>query len=289
MKTNALVTEIIRGKWVIEMSAVPHFEKLANDFLKGNFKGTEINREEFLASVESSGTSSMNNGEVEGQKRVVVLPITGMIPAYGDMCMLGADDYLKILRKLNTDDSIGAIVIHGDGLGSSLDAINAFKTFKLEKKKPIVGLFNSCYSGYYWMKSLICDYTYANFDVSSGFGSIGVLAMIMDSRQAMEKEGYKVIVVRAPQSTDKAQQMVDFYEGNDEAFIASLKEEMLEPCEKFIEDVKAGNPRIKDVPGVFTGATFSSKKALEYGMIDAIGNEKMAIEKAMMLATLNSI
>ena len=37
MKTNALVTEIIRGKWVLEMSAVPHFEKLANDLLKQGF------------------------------------------------------------------------------------------------------------------------------------------------------------------------------------------------------------------------------------------------------------
>ena len=288
MKTNALVTEIIRGKWVIEMNAVPHFEKLANDFLKGNFKGTEINRKEFFASVDSSGTSSLNNGEVKDQKRVVVLPITGIIPAYGDMCMLGADDYLDILRRLNNDDSIGAIVVSGDGPGSSLDAINAFKTFKLEKNKPIVGLFNSCYSGYYWMKSLLCDYTYANFDVSSGFGSIGVLSIVVDNRKEMEDKGWKVRVVRAPQSTDKAQQMVDFYEGNDEAFITSLSEEMREPTEKFIADVKAGNPRIKDVPGIFSGATFSATKAVEYGMIDAIGNEKMAIEKAMMLATLNS-
>jgi ClpP class serine protease len=83
--------------------------------------------------------------------------------------------------------------------------------------------------------------------------------------------------------------MVDFVEGNDEAFITSLSEEMREPTEKFIADVKVGNPRIKDVPGMFTGATFSASKAVEYGMIDAIGNEKMAIEKAMMLATLNSI
>ena len=196
------------------------------------------------------------------------------------------------LNELNEPQNVasllGAIVISGDGPGSSLDAINAFKTFKLEKKKPIVGLFNSCYSGYYWMKSLLCDYTYANFDVSSGFGSIGTLAMVMDSREAMKKEGYKVMVVRAPQSTDKAQQMVDFVEGNDEAFITSLSEEMREPTEKFIADVKAGNPRIKDVPGMFTGATFSASKAVEYGMIDAIGNERMAIEKAIMLATLNS-
>lgn len=31
MKTNALVTEIIRGKWV-ENDAVPHFEKLGKRF-----------------------------------------------------------------------------------------------------------------------------------------------------------------------------------------------------------------------------------------------------------------
>ena len=76
MKTNALVTEIIRGKWVLEMSAIPHFEKLANDFLKGNFKGTEINRKDFFASVDSSGTSSMNNGEVKDQKRVAIATST---------------------------------------------------------------------------------------------------------------------------------------------------------------------------------------------------------------------
>ena len=94
-------------------------------------------------------------------------------------------------------------------------------------------------------------------------------------------------IIRAPQSTTKAQDMVDYYEGNDEKFIKSMQDQMFPMAEAFINDMKVSRPNLKlDAEGLFTGSVYTAKEALEIGLIDSIGNEKKAIEMAQMLIDL---
>lgn len=171
MKTNTLVYDLLRSKWLINTANLPEYEKLANRFLSGEYKGEAIDRQAFMASYQNGRSESQSGQEV--QKTIGYLQMIGPIATYGDMCTYGADDYLQALRYMNNSDKISAIVIDVDGPGGAVPAINAFKEFALEKKKPVVVLCNDLCSLHYWMSCLIADHIMAKGSISPCIGSIG--------------------------------------------------------------------------------------------------------------------
>lgn len=282
MNVNSLYNDILRGAWLVNPNSAREYEKLANNFLTGNFRGTPLDKSEVLASA--SQNYALGQEPEISEKKIVMMTMRGIIPAYGDLCIYGADDYLRLFRMFNENDSVGAIIVNASGPGSSVSAINMMKEFAAEKKKPIVWLSDQCCSGYMWSAALLADHHMAYGNISPEFGSIGVLSTVLDSREAMAKEGYKVLIVRAPQSTTKGQAAVDFYEGRDEEFIKGLEDEMFPMAEIFIDEMKTLRPNMKmDTEGLFTGSTYNATKALEIGLIDSIGDEKKAFQRAQML------
>ncbi len=285
MKTNTLVYDLLRSKWLINTANLSEYEKLANRFLSGEYKGEIIDRKAFRASYENDGeTSKMQTDE---KKAIGYLQMVGPMATYGDMCTYGADDYLQALRYMNTSDNISAIVIDVDGPGGAVPAINAFKEFALEKKKPIVVLCNDLCSLHYWMSCLIADHIMAKGSISPCIGSIGATCILLDAREAMAKEGYKVMIINAPGSELKNKAMQDFYAGKDEEFITRLEAELKPIRDVFVADVKAAMPNISDDDRIFAADTFNANEALKLGMIHSIGNEKKAFEMARALAELN--
>lgn len=285
MKTNTLVYDLLRSKWLINTANLPEYEKLANRFLAGEYKGEPIDRKAFKASYENG--SDVNKSAQDEKKAIGYLQMIGPIATYGDMCTYGADDYLEALRYMNNSDKISAIVIDVDGPGGAVPAINAFKDFALEKNKPIVVLCNDLCSLHYWMSCLIADHIMAKGSISPCIGSIGATCILLDAREAMAKEGYKVMIINAPGSELKNKAMQDFYAGKDEEFIKRLESELKPIRDAFVEDVKAAMPNISDDERVFGADTFNATEALRLGMIHSIGNEKKAFEMARALAELN--
>lgn len=285
MKTNTLVYDLLRSKWLINTANLPEYEKLANRFLAGEYKGEPIDRKAFKASYENA--SDVNKSAQDEKKAIGYLQMIGPIATYGDLCTYGADDYLEALRYMNNSDKISAIVIDVDGPGGAVPAINAFKDFALEKKKPIVVLANDLCSLHYWMSCLIADHIMAKGSISPCIGSIGATCILLDAREAMAKEGYKVMIVNAPGSELKNKAMQDFYAGKDEEFIKRLESELKPIRDAFVLDVKAAMPNISDDARIFGADTFNATEALSLGMIHSIGNEKKAFEMARALAELN--
>lgn len=270
-----------RGIWLIEPSHAPELRDLANTNVA---EQKPFSREEFFA---AANTAAASPGAPKQQKRVIKVPMRGFLPAYGNW-MPGADDYLEFFRMINDNDAIASVVLDIHGPGSSVDAINMMKEFADEKKKPFVGLVNKCCSGHLWSAAMLCDHLMAYGNVSPDIGSIGVMTMVTDDRKAMEAAGYKVHIIRAPQSTTKGQNMVDYYAGKDEEFIKAMENEMEPMAAAFISDMKKYRPTIDaSAEGIFTGSCFNAKDALKYGLIDSIGNEKKAFELAQALAELN--
>lgn len=287
MKTNKLVFDIIRGVWLMSTLNIVEYEKLANRYLNGEKVGVEIDRDAFKASYDNGNFGNTFNLSKENDKQIGYLQMMGPMATYGDGCTFGADDYLMALRSMNENDKVAAIVIHIDGPGGAVAAINAFKEFKSEKRKPIIALCNDCYSLHYWLVCLIADHVMAYGDISSGFGSIGTTCMLVDSRDAMEKEGYKVMIINAEGSDLKNKAMQDFYDRKDEDFKARIKAELTPIREAFVADVKEAFPEISSDERIFQADTFSAKQALEFKMIHSIGNEKEAFALARALAELN--
>lgn len=283
MKINT-ASNIFRGTWLLNPTYAPELEIMANNHMKGT-TGNVIDRKEFFAAAKNTSASP---GQPKQERRVIKIPMRGLLPAYGDWYNVGADDYLEFFRLVNNNDSISAVVLDVNGPGSSVDAINLMKEFVDEKKKPFIGLSNLCCSGHLWSLSMLCDHHMSYGDISPNIGSIGVMSMVIDNRAAMEKDGYSVMMIRAPQSTTKGQDMVDFYAKNDEAFIKAYEDEMEPMAAAFIQDMKKYRPNIdQKAEGIFTGSVYNAHDALKYGLIDSIGNEKKAFALAQALAELN--
>ncbi|AZA93036.1 signal peptide peptidase SppA, 36K type [Chryseobacterium nakagawai] len=286
--TNTLAFEILRGKWLMNLSSLVQYEKIANRILQGEFVGSPVDRKAFNALYEEGGFGGGPISSTEEEKHIGYVKITGPMLAYGDYCSYGADDYLYVLRKLNNNDKVSAIVVDVDGPGGAVAAINAFKEFKSEKKKPIVALCDSCFSLHYWLVCLIADHVMAKGNISSGFGSIGVTSILVDGREAMKNDGYAVMIINAPGSELKNQAMQDFYSGKDEEFIKRLQAEMLPIRENFIADVKIAFPDIATDERIFKADTFNAEESLKFKMIHSIGNEKKAFELAKVLGEMNN-
>lgn len=285
MKNNAFVSPALEP-WLLHQDYAGSLERFFN-IQSGKIAAPQIDRNDFFAAAMYS--ESKSDAPSSTQKRVAIISMRGLLPAYGDWWTLGADDYLEFFRKLNDNEQVGAVVVKMDGPGSSIHAINMMKEFASEKRKPFVVLANCAYSGYYWTACYIADHIMAYGNISSGFGSIGVLNIIADSRKYMENEGFKTLIIRAPQSTTKAQSMVDYYEGKDDAFIEAMKEEMRPMADAFINDVKSLRKKLKtDTEGLFTGSTYTAAESLKIGLIDSIGDEKLAVQRAQMLMELKN-
>ncbi len=286
MKTNTLVFDLMRSKWLINTDNIAEYEKLANRFISGEYKGDVIDREAFRESYMMVSGSGVSNVKKEEKKRVGYIQMIGAMTTYGGMCSYGADDYVEALRYLNNAEDVSAIVLDVDGPGGAVPAINAFKEFASEKKKPIVVLCNDLCSLHYWMSALLADHIMAKGSISPCIGSIGATCILVDSREAMQKEGYKIMIVNAPGSELKNQTMQDFYAGKDEAFVARLQAELKPIRDTFVNDVKSSRPNIKEDSRIFSADTFPATEALELGLIDSIGSTKEAFELAEALGEL---
>ncbi|MEC5156648.1 S49 family peptidase [Chryseobacterium sp. MP_3.2] len=287
MNTNTLVFDLMRSKWLINTDNVAEYEKLANRFITGDYKGETIDREAFKASYMAATTGGVGGMKQDEKKVIGYLQMVGPMTTYGGMCSYGADDYLQALRYMNNSEKISAIVLEVDGPGGAVPAINAFKEFQGEKKKPIVVLCNDLCSLHYWMSCLVADHIMAKGDISPCIGSIGATCILVDSREAMKKEGYSIKIINAPGSELKNKAMADFYAGKDEEFVSRLESELKPIRDAFANDVKESRPNISDDKRIFGADTFSATEALKLGLIDSIGNEKKAFELAQALAELN--
>lgn len=272
----------------MNLASIAEYEKLANRVLEGEIIGNPIDRKAFNAMYESGNVGGGPLASTEEEKKIGYILMTGPMLTYGDYCMYGADDYLFALRKLNNNDKVSAIVLEMDGPGGAVSAINAFKEFQTEKKKPIVVLCNDCYSLHYWIACLIGDHVMAKGNISSGFGSIGATCILLDAREAMKKEGYSIMIINAPGSELKNQAMQDFYAGKDKEFIARLQAEMMPIRDIFVADVRSAFPEIAPDERIFKADNFNADDALKFKMIHSIGNEKKAFELAKALGEINN-
>lgn len=270
-------------------ASIAEYEKLGNRILQGEIIGQSVDRNAFNAMYEGG---NVGGGPIAGveeeEKKIGYIQMTGPMLAYGDYCSYGANDYLLALRKLNSNDKVSAIVLDIDGPGGAVSAINAFKEFKSEKKKPIVALCNDCYSLHYWIAAILADHVMAKGNISSGFGSIGVTAIFVDAREAMKKEGYSIMIINAPGSDFKNQAMQDFYAGKDKEFIERLKAEQKPIRDIFVADVKEAFPDIASDDRIFKADNFNAEDALKFKMIHSIGNEKKAFDLAKALGEINN-
>lgn len=286
MKINPVLSEIYRGLWLLDVNSIVSFAPVLSKILAGDEIIYEKSSAALLSFTDKYGKKlkADQDGGIEiPPGSVAEVSMMGPVLKSGDFCTYGAEEIVGALRFANDNKNIKGIVFNIDGPGGSVNAIGPFIQFAREKKKPVVGLIDSCYSLHYWAAVTVCDVILADNDVSAGAGSVGIVSSFVDSRPVMEKAGYVFHDIYPEESKHKN----EAYDLARQGKYDMIREEILSPvARKFQAAVRAGRPNLKEATGVLTGKTFNADLSMEYGMIDGIGSIKDAKERIDILNEL---
>lgn len=233
----------------------------------------------------STGGAGQPGGDDGKKNMVAVIPLRGTMIKYGTMCSYGADEIAAAIDEAAANKKVTGIVLDIDSGGGAVDAVaplvDAIRRTKA-MGKPVVASCDLCASAAYWT-ACECDEIMADNNISSEFGSIGVMMSFPDYAKYYEKEGIKVHTIYSNLSTYKNAP----FEAAKKGEYDSIKTEELDPlARKFQANVRAkrAGKLNEEVEGILSGKVFYAEDALKYGLIDSIGNLDRAIARVREMA-----
>jgi protease-4 len=273
--TFQLARDIVQGKWLV--SNPDRLLPIARSFLNK----TPVDMEVKAASV----TTVSDSGALpEKAKRVAIIPLHGTMTKYDTCESYGTTFIAKRIREMADDENVIGIILDIDSPGGSSSAIPPMIEAISHAKaagKPVYAHVDYCASAAYWVASQ-CDAIYMDNDLSE-VGSIGAMAVFIDSTAANPTTGEKTIVIYAEESPDKNFAYREALSGRYEAAKAELKPLV----DQFRDAVVAGRPTIhKDQDGVLSGKMFLTADALRLNMADARKTLHETIDAVFALASI---
>ncbi|EKB56584.1 Clp protease/crotonase-like domain-containing protein [Bergeyella zoohelcum] len=267
-----LISEIIRGTWLLEGANLQHYEKVAKAILENaSVKKIEPQSYSYISKQEIT-----SKGEVIEVDKVAVVSMIGEMTKYGGACSFGANYYTNEILKANANPEIKGIILSIDGPGGNADAITLFQSIKSKIKKPVIALVDRACSLHYWIASMLSDHIMLGNDFTSECGSIG--AMIV-----FQKPKDEIIIIRPPESQDKNEDVINALAGNYEG----LEKRLSIISQRFMNDVKTYRPQVKDE--ALHGKTYLAKEAIKVGLADSIGDMDKAYNLVLTLFELKQL
>ncbi len=288
---TALVNELLTSRMMLAGCGIDQLESILKHESAASARPlSDADIEQWALSVLSDRESS----SVEyADGSVVVLPLTGVMTKYGRYDWMsdslrfvvpGVDDIADALYLADADSKVKATVLLINSPGGTVSSWIRIEEVLRQRKKPCVALVDGmCASAAVYVASL-CDKIYALNKICQ-IGSIGVMAHIVDTRQAEKKAGYKIIDVYPPESKYKNASLREAMDGD----LKTLIDEELSPLARnFQQMVREHRPVNEKVEGVLEGKVFYASDAINAGLIDGICSlsegiaiaEKLAKEKA---------
>lgn len=273
--TFQLARDIVQGKWLV--SNPEQLLPIARAFLSKTPVEMEVKSSE-VSTVADSGT------QTEESKSVAIVPLHGTMTKYDTCTSYGTSFIANKLREMADDENVIGIVLDIDSPGGSCSAIPPMLeaiSYAKAHRKPVYVHADCCASAAYWVASQ-CDAIYMDNDLSE-VGSIGAMAVFIDSTAANPTTGEKTIVIYAEESPDKNFAYREALSGRYEAAKAELKPLV----DQFRDAVVAGRPTIhKDQDGVLSGKMFLTADALRLNMADAKKTLSETIEAVFALTSV---
>ncbi len=208
---------------------------------------------------------------IERGNKIGVITLEGTIAS--------ADETLKQLRKFRKKKSIKSIVIRINSPGGTVaPAQEIYREIrKVKKHKPIVASMETVgASAAYYIASATDNVVCSAGTIT---GSIGVIMMLPDIHNVIQKIGVGVNVIKAGEYKDigsPLRQLTDPEKKILEKFAADIHEQ-------FIRDVAAGRKGKIDeekLRSIADGRFFCGEKAKEMGLVDTLGNFYDAVKIA---------
>ena len=183
-------------------------------------------------------------------------------------------DQIEMLRKAADDASVKAIVLAVNSPGGTTTGgealYNAIEA--ATKKKPVVAVQGTIATSAAYMISLASDRIFAHGNTITG--SVGVIFQFPEVHEALDKIGVKMNEIKsgplkavpsmfAPLD-DQGRQLAQSMVAESQVWFLGLV-------------TKRRNITAAAVPGLEAGRIYSGREALQYKLVDAIGDEQDAI------------
>ena len=274
MAFSSLYSAVCRGKWFISFRDVEANLILVDKLLERGItkedaeKRSDVEPIPVLLSTGGKEAKSGNGFADAPKDSTAIIPIHGTLLKYGTYCSYGTTELADILRQAAESSNISSVLLDIDSGGGSVES----------KGKSVVAHCDLCASAAYYIASY-CDEIIASNQISSEFGSIGVMMSFPDYAKYYEREGVKVHTIYSSLSDYKNAPFEMAKEGKYDM----IREEELDPLARdFQENVKAnrGNKLKLDTTGLVRGRMFYAKDAIAVGLADAIGTLDFAIQRA---------
>lgn len=211
---------------------------------------------------------------------VGVVPISGAMSREGEYCGYGNEQLASFIDILNRDDDTAAIVLKINSGGGTVDSTKMLAETVKNCTKPVVAWTPYCASAAYFVASQADEIIMENQSVSE-VGSIGVLMIHVDQSAALEKQGYKVQIIRADGSEDKAR--FNGIEPLDEGVLSEQMQVLKAARTEFVGYVRRGRVGKIKSDEVFSGKMYTIKDAIRLGLADRTGSLGDAIKRALQL------
>jgi len=297
MKYSYLLSQILRSTWaMLPREALAHhviISRMLNRDWDGWDQTIDLNKARnplpvliydhkkgvMTEAAAGDGEGSVFDSAPEGS--TAIIPLKGTMIKYGTISSYGTEEIAAVMRDAVSHKNIDSIVLDIDSGGGAVDAIAPMLAVVNDARKsgkPVVSNGDLVASAAYYVASAT-DAIVASNDISSEFGSIGVMMHFADVRPMWEEKGVKFHTIYAPESDYKNRPFELALEGKYE----EIKKEELSPlAQKFQSDVKKGRGDKLDtgVEGILNGKMFFSNDAVKNGLIDEVGSMERSVELA---------
>jgi len=290
---NKLLAALAKGYFAISEEGVHGYFPLAQSIMRGSHvpQPVKLADDDFEPAYDDGDGDTCPDDTPTTQQddqytgRIAVMRVTGVLMHYGGACSYGTEDYANRINQYAMDDSIAGLIILADTPGGQVDGIETLRlaVVNFREKKPLITLVNDgCLaSGGVWGFGASTEIYSAN--TISMIGSVGVMCTLMDIRKALEKNGIRQVIIRAPQSVDKGKAYSDALDGKEAQLLAEL--EFL--CNRFIEVVQIDRAGKLTSDEWNTGKMFFAADAQRIGLIDGIKSYAEVVGRIQELIAQN--
>jgi protease IV len=288
MKVNPVYLNILHSPWLIHPRIALNSGVMVHDLINaGGFDGDKDPIRIYCVDPDNTHIELAKSGEDDSyssnifddvpEGSIAFINLKGVMMKEDSYSHYGTQSVAGVIQIAAGHKNISGIVIEIDSGGGSVDSVAPMIAAIDQAKsvKPVIAWPDMAASAAYWVASRT-DMIVAQNDISSEFGSIGVMMNFSDVQPMWEREGVKFHKVYSRESDYKNKPFEMALKGEYDL----IKDEWLDPlARKFQQDVRrnrSGKINLT-VEGILRGRTFYAMDAKKNGMIDAIGGMDMVI------------
>ena len=238
-----------------------------------------IDTSDYLAAV----SAAEENPEADG-KIAVIVASGSILDGSQPPGAIGGDSTAATIRRATEDDDVKALVLRVDSGGGSAFASEIIQrelqVFRQTGRPLVASMSSVAASGGYWI-SMGADEIWASPTTITG--SIGVGAAIPTFSRSLDRIGVHVDGVGTTRLSGQGNVMREL--GAD--FSAMIQHEIERVYADFIGNIAEFRDKsVEDVDSVARGRVWIASDALDFGLVDELGNLEDAIASAAALADL---